>query len=513
MLRVDGLTKRYGSTLALNGVSFSVGRGEVHALIGENGAGKSTLIKILSGATRADSGRVTINGNEKSFRKPRDARNAGLATAFQELTLIPQLTVAQNLFIGSEPRNRLGIVTNWRLASHARERLSAWDLDGVDPEIPIGRLPLGVQQQLELVRAFAQQPEVLLLDEPTAALGTVQVDWLFRQLEIIRKRHGTVLFISHRMGEVRDLCDRATVLRGGAAVSTFVPSDVDDDAVVQLMLGQRVEDVVRGQVPLATGSPTLVLDRLESGRALQGVSLQLSPGELVGVAALQGQGQYELFMTMFGAITPTSGRIEVDGKAVSIRSPRDAIKAGLGISLVPEDRKTEGIMLQMSGLRNVTLTSLRGLSRFGFMTTGAESRLAREIFSAVNVRLSALNDDVSSLSGGNQQKLAIGKWLVGKPRFMLLYDPTRGVDVRTKSEIFQLMHRLCADGAAILFYSTDIEELVAVSHRIIVMYRGSVVRELDGDEVQRDAILSAMLGQTTTGVENARTYVETETIT
>jgi ribose transport system ATP-binding protein len=494
-LKVEGLSKRYGATVALNGVSFSVNRGEAHALIGENGAGKSTLIKILSGGTHLDAGSISIDDRPVSFRSAGDARSAGIATAFQELTLVPQLTVAQNLFLGAEPLNRFHVASNRSLSHHALERMTDWGLEKIDPEVTVETLPLGVQQQLELVRAFAQQPEVLLLDEPTAALGTMQVDWLFEQLAVVRKRGGTVLFISHRMSEVRAVCDRATVLRGGVAVRTFIPTDVSDDEVVKLMLGQAIEKVVPRKVTSPKQKPVLVVENLVSGRDLQGASLTLSEGELVGVAALQGQGQYELFMTMFGARRASGGQIHIDGKLMKLKSPRDAVAAGIGIGLVPEDRKTEGIILGMSGRRNVTLSSLKKLSRFGFIRTRAERDLAHRIFESVNVRLSALEDPVSALSGGNQQKLAIGKWLTGNPRFMLMYDPTRGVDVGTKSEIFQLMHRLCADGAAILFYSTDIEELIAASHRILVMYRGKVVHELVGDEMQSDAVLTAMLGQ------------------
>jgi len=494
-LEVTEVSKRYGATVALDHASFAVRRGEVHALIGENGAGKSTIVKILSGTLQPDEGGIYVGGQLTKLRSSRDALGAGLATAFQELTLVPHLTVAQNMLLGREPRNRMGLVSSDRLAFETRRILADWDLQDVDPEIPVVELSLAVRQQIELVRVLSRDAAVLLLDEPTAALGSVQVEWLFRQVRRVQERDGTVVFISHRMGEVREICDRVTVLRGGQEVATFKTPEADDEAVVAMMIGHAIEHLEAIQRSVVSDAPTVVaVSDLSSEPALRSASFFLRQGEVLGLAALQGHGQFELFMTLFGARRPTGGQVVVDGRTAHIRSPHDAIHQGLGITLVPEDRKAEGVMLGMSGLVNVTLPNLDRVSSFGFLRKRQERAEAAKVLQSVNVKLSALDEEVSVLSGGNQQKLAIGKWMLTDTRVLLMYDPTRGVDIGTKSEIFVMMRRMAGEGRSLLFYSTDIEELLGVSDRILVMYRGSIVKELSGASCTRNAVLSAMLG-------------------
>lgn len=494
-LEVTGVSKRYGATVALDDASFAVQRGDMHALIGENGAGKSTLVKILSGTVRPDEGGISVGGQSVRLRSARDALAAGLTTAFQELTLVPHLTVAQNMLLGREPHNRAGLVSSNRLAAETLQILSDWDLEDVDPEIRVIELSLAVRQQIELVRVLSRNASVLLLDEPTAALGSVQVEWLFRQIRRAQERDSTVVFISHRMSEVREICDRVTVLRGGHEVATFDTTEADDDEVVAMMLGHAVERLEAIERSTVRQGPTVVaVSGLSCEPALRSASFSLRQGEVLGVAALQGHGQFELFMTLFGARRATGGQMEVDGKALHIRSPHDAIHKGIGITLVPEDRKAEGVLLEMSGLVNVTLPNLRRFSRLGFLRKGAERAEASNILRSVNVRLSALDGEVSALSGGNQQKLAIGKWMLAGARVLLMYDPTRGVDIGTKTEIFTMMRKMAEEGRSLLFYSTDIEELLGVSDRILIMYRGSIVNELSGASCTRNAVLSAMLG-------------------
>jgi ribose transport system ATP-binding protein len=493
-LHVSKVSKRYGPTVALAEASLAVEKGACHALIGENGAGKSTLVKILSGTVSPDEGTISVAGRPTRLRSSREALAAGLATAFQELSLVPALTVAQNMMLGREPRRR-GLVSNDGLADAARRLFAEWELEGVDPDVPVSELSLAVRQQLELVRVLSREAEVLLLDEPTAALGAVQVEWLFRQIARIRERGGTIVFISHRMGEVREICDRVTVLRSGRDVATFETGSATDDEVVEMMLGHSIEQVVADSGPAPeVGGPALTVTNLSCEPALRDASFTLHSGEVLGVAALQGHGQFELFMALFGARRTAGGTIELDGRPVRLKSPQHAIRAGLGISLVPEDRKAEGVMLEMSGLSNVTLPSIGRFSRFGFLSTRAERAAALEVMRSLNVRLTALDDDVSALSGGNQQKLAIGKWMLADNRVLLLYDPTRGVDIGTKTEIFSMMRDMAREGRSILFYSTEIEELLGVSNRVIVLYRGRVVAELSGAGCTQSAVLTAMLG-------------------
>lgn len=495
VLELRNIRKSYGPTVALNDTGMTLEEGEVHALLGENGAGKSTLVKILSGSVRPDSGELLVAGKRSAFSSPRDALKAGISTAYQELMIVPYMTVAQNLFLGERIRSRAWLTTSNILERRAEEVLSRWELEEVHPDTLCADLALGVRQQLELVRALHREARVLLLDEPTAALGAEQVRWLFRQIESVRQTGVTTLFISHRIGEVREICQTVTVLRGGRDVAHAATSSLTDDQVVELMAGRQLEAALStGTSNPVLGEPILEVDRLGARPGLQSASFTLHQGEILGVAALQGQGQLELFNAIYGAGSTTRGSIRVRGKTVHFRSPAEAINHEVGISLVPEDRKSEGVMTAMSGLVNLTLPYLSTFSRAGVLNKNAERAAARKVISRLGIRPGALTENVSALSGGNQQKVAIGKWLIGNSRILLWFDPTRGVDVTTKSEIFTLMRELVAEGKAILFYSTDIEEIIGVADSILVLYRGEVVATLTGADKNQVAVLRRMLG-------------------
>ncbi len=494
-LEVSKVSKRYGATVALKEASFAVDKGQAHALLGENGAGKSTLVKILSGNIRPDEGSISLAGEPIRVRSSRDALSAGIATAFQELTLVRHLTVAQNIMLGRAKRNRVGLVTNDKMAADAEKILADWELPDVDPNAIVGGLNLSTRQQIELVRVLSRNAAVVLLDEPTAALGATQVDWLFRQVRRLQAEDRTVVFISHRMGEVREICDQATVLRGGRNVATFDTASKSDDEVVEMMIGQAVENVLDERGSGATiGAPVLTVEELTADPGLRGATFTLREGEIIGIAALQGHGQFELFTALFGARKATGGTITVDSKAVRFHSPHHAVHGGAGINLIPEDRKAEGVLLNMSCLSNVTLPHLNDFAKGGLLNKRAERANAREVFQQLNVRRTAMDDDASVLSGGNQQKLVLGKWMMGESKVLLMYDPTRGVDIGTKTEIFHMMHGFAQSGKAILYYSTDIEELLGLSDRIIALYRGRVVAEISRDDATRNNVLSAMLG-------------------
>ena len=493
-LEVRKVVKAYGATMALDGVSFSCQVGEVHGLLGENGAGKSTMVKILSGLVSPDQGEIAILGKIVRLRNPRMALSAGTATAFQETTMVPHLTVAQNLMLLREPRGRFGFNSPSLTSAAAAEILSEWDAGEIDPDRPVFDLSLSNRQRLELIRALSRRPAIALLDEATAALGAADVDWLFRQVAKFKSSGGTVVYISHRMGEIRELCERCTVLKNGREVRTFPTSDVTDSEAVEMMAGRAIQRIYAAGRSEPTGSDSvLVADHISFPPALEDVSFELRRGEILGMAGLQGHGQKELFMALFGACR-AKGSLEVNGKPLRMRSTHDAVAADIGISLVPEDRKVEGLMVSMEGLANLTIANLSQFTTVGFIRRHRERAAATKTLLAVNASVKTLDQEVWALSGGDQQKLAIGKWLLAGTRVLLMFDPTRGVDVETKAEIFGLMQRLAQEGRSILFHSTDVEEIVNVANRALVMYRGRIAAELEGDGLTKEALVGAMLG-------------------
>jgi ribose transport system ATP-binding protein len=492
---VDGITKRFGATVALNSATFAVRRGAVHAILGENGAGKSTLIKVLSGITQPDEGKVRLMGQDVRLAGPRSAQSAGVATAFQELSQVPYLTVAQNLLLPNEP-TRFGLRSHRLANERAEQILSEFDMSGVDPRQPIQELDLSVRQKLEIVCAIAKGPKVLLLDEPTSALTSSDVDWLGRQIADCTRRGITVALITHRMPEVREFCSSMSILRNGACVGSFEANEIANDEVFRLIMGRTLGAAFPARMaPIQQRSvPRLSVNNLRSGSRLHDVSFDVHPGECVGIVALQGMGQLELFKSLFGLAPMTSGTLEVDGRAVKVKSPQDAISAGVGLSLVPEERKTEGLALNLSGCANVSLPTIERFARWGKIDRKKEMESVAGALKRVSGNLRALYEPASAFSGGNQQKLVIAKWLLADSRVLLLFDPTRGVDVGAKLEIYQVMHDYLASSGAVLLHSTEIPEVANLCDRILVMYAGRVVAELDGRSATEHAITTAMLG-------------------
>jgi ribose transport system ATP-binding protein len=497
-LVVDEVRKSFGATQALDGVSFSIADGEVHALLGENGAGKSTLIKILSGLTAPDTGSMTVFGKPAHIRSPRDAHSLGIRTAFQEISLVPDLSVAENLMLPDPPLHFGVLLDRRRAADWIYEVLNRFELTDVDPRADVRSCSLPIRQKLEITRAISRQPKVLLLDEPTSALSSQDVEWLSRRMDELRQIGTTVVFITHRMREVRRFCDRLTILRNGRHVGSYEASAISDAEVVKLVIGRSFSSVFppRPPSPAHDGAPALAVRDLSIKGKLDGVSLGVWPGEILGVAGLQGMGQNELFYALFG-LTPTDGgSIEVRGKSVALASPRDAIDAGIGISLVPEDRKSEALALKLSGLENASLPVIDRFAQFGWLNLEYERRTVDRVLERLQVHPRALYLPCSSFSGGNQQKIAIAKWLLAESRILLLFDPTRGVDVGTKHEIYVLMRQFADAGGAVLFYSTDVLEIVNLCDRVAVIYGGNVCAEHSGDAITEEAIMHAALGGT-----------------
>ena len=497
-LRVERIVKAFGATVALAGMSFAVREGEVHALLGENGAGKSTTVKMLSGLLQPDEGSISLFRQPVRLAQPLDAQRHGVQTAFQEMTLVRDLTVAENMLLPNAPTGFLGQLRQRQGERLVSEHLASLGLDDIDPRAEIRDLELPVRQKIEIARAIFRKPRILLLDEPTSSLSGRDIDWLGELIAGVTRSGVTVVFISHRMPEVRRFCDRLTVLRNGKEVGTAAVDEISDDEVVRMIIGRSLAATFppkptprpqRGQLPFLE-----VRDLTTSGR-LAGASFSLWPGEILGVAALQGMGQQQLFLACFGMAPVTQGQILVDGKEVTLASPQDAIRANIGISLVPEDRKTEGLFLKMDGRSNVALPVIDRFTRGGLIDRDAEKAAVSEVFEQVEVAPRALYTPVGAFSGGNQQKIAIGKWLLAGSRTLLMFDPTRGVDVGTKHQLYLLMRSFADAGGAILFYSTEIAELVNLCDRVLVMYGGRIVTTLESDGIEEEAIMRVALGE------------------
>ena len=486
------LSKAFGGVHALEDASFLAKRGEVHALVGENGAGKSTLIKLLGGRLRPDSGQVRIVGEAVELSGPDSAHALGVWTVFQELTLLPWMTVAENLLILREPRGRMGLIDRGRMVDAAEALLVSMGIQNIDPRALVEDLSLAKRQIVEIVRVIAQRPDTLLLDEPTSSLGDSEVAWLFGLVRDLRAQGKCIIFTSHRWNEITHIADRITIFRNGKDLGTF--TQIDESQAVTLMTGKSVDAFYPQPSALEQTRPMLEARGL-TGPGVADVSLTLHAHEILGVGGLAGHGHRELFFSLFGATPATGGEIIVAGKRARIKSPRDA--ARLGVALVPEDRKTEGLLLPMSVSVNMTLAVLRNISAFGVILRGRERRLAGDMIDALRVRTPDLSNPVGKLSGGNQQKVLLARWLLADSRIVLLYDVTRGVDIATKHEIYELMMRLAREGRAVLFYSSDAEELAHLCHRVLVMREGRIAAELEPPGLTAEGIVSAAVRDAT----------------
>jgi ribose transport system ATP-binding protein len=498
-LIVSDLRKRYGPTVALDGLSLTVGRGQVHALLGENGTGKSTLVKSLSGLTRPDGGTTVIFGETVRIVSPSDARRYGIRTAFQEISLVKDLTVAENFLMMEEPVGFSGMIRKGRTAAMVAESLRGLGLEGIDIRAPVAKLDLPTRQKIEIARAVSREPKLLLLDEPTASLSADDVDWLGRIMERLTKAGTTIIFISHRMQEVRRFCSALTVLRNGRAVGCHRVDDITDDEVIELMIGRSLSAAFPPKPaawPDGAAEPALAVSGLRRAGSLNGISLELWSGRIVGLGGLDGMGQRELFLSLFGLVDPAEGTISVRGAPVRLRSPTDAIDAAVGISMVPEDRKTEGLFLELDGSQNITLPALDRFVRSGLVVRSHEQAEVERVLDLVQVARRALWSPVRNFSGGNQQKIVIAKWLLAGSRVLLLYDPTRGVDVGTKAEIYRLIRAFADAGGAVLFYSTDIPELVNLCDEVAVIYRGRITETLKGNQISETRIMAAAVDRT-----------------
>lgn len=497
ILSVRSLSKAYPGAQALDALDLDFHRGEIHGIVGQNGAGKSTLIRLLSGAEQPDSGTILLRGARVVFHSPHDAQRAGIFTIYQELSLVPALSVAENIFMGDIPTGRLGTV-NWSAMAKAARDAIAWLGFSIDVARPVGSLPVAQQQAVELAKALHRRAQVVLLDEPSSTLPPPDVARLFKVLRALRDRGLALIYISHRLDEVSALCDRVTVLRDGRKTATHPVSEMSPTEIVRAMIGRELrssllatalsEDKQRLGTGGDLGDVVLAVRGLGDGTSVHDVTFDLHRGEILGVAGLMGNGQAELASLLFGARPATAGSVHVKGSRIRLRAPRDAIRAGIG--LLPEERKTQGLVLGMPVDANITMASHSLFSRFMVFDRVRERRASQEQVTSLAMKVTDVGQLAQTLSGGTQQKVVLAKWLISQSRILIFDEPTRGVDVGSKEEIYELIGKYVREGGSVVLISLELPEIV-MCDRVLVLVRGNVVGELNYDAIdpRGDAVI------------------------
>lgn len=488
-----GISKHFGGTVALSDADFQCHKGRIHALLGANGAGKSTLVKILCGVQSADTGVIRLEGREVTLDSPVQAAAQGVSAVFQELSLCPHLTVAENVMLAHEPAGPLGQIRNRTLQKRVRGLFDRLGIDHINVNGLVANLALADRQLVEIVKALSHDPSTLIVDEGTSALGHEESRQLFDLLKRLRSEGKAIIFISHRMAEVREIADQLTVFRNGTDVAMIAARDIDENQIVEYMLGQRVQQSFPERIELTDETRVrLEVEQLSAGSALRGVSFSARAGEVVGLAGLEGQGQGDLLLALFGMLRRTSGAVRVDGRQVRLGRPWRAIRAGF--ALIPEDRKTQGLLQPLSLRENIVMASLGRLSKFGMVDRARENETTQRGMERMQIVASSPELPVSALSGGNQQKVVVAKWLEAGGEIFLFYDPTRGVDVGAKGSFYQLIADLASAGKTVIWYTTETSELVGLCHRVLVMNDGRFETELSGPDITEPRILAESIG-------------------
>lgn len=490
IVRMVGIGKRFKGLQALDDVRFDLMPGEVHALVGENGAGKSTLVRILCGVITADSGQIEFRGQQVAFSHPSQARRAGIVMVPQEINLVQQLRVYENVFLGREARSSLGLLDRSLMRSRTRELLDSLDCP-IDADAKVRTLSVAQQQVVAIAKALVEDAEVIILDEPTAAITDKEIGRLFDVIKKLKAKSVAVVYISHRLDEIFEIADCITVLRDGVCVADRKTSELDKNELISLMVGRELKEMFP-KVDVPIGPVILEVKNLSCKGLFQDISFQLHAGEILGITGLMGAGRTEVAKAIFGAFGETPGQVVMNGKPLRRRSPRDAIRGGLGF--VTEDRKREGLFMDLPIGKNIMMASLDRLTRFGFIDSGAADDVVRKLMVDLQVRPPDPTRRVKYLSGGNQQKTVVAKWLAHDPKIYILDEPTRGIDVGAKAEIHQLMGKMLQSGAGIILISSELPEVLGMADRIIVMYEGRTTGEFLRGQATQEAIMRCATG-------------------
>lgn len=488
LIQMEGIMKEFPGVLALNNCRFDLRTGEVHALMGENGAGKSTLMKILTGVYQKDAGTIEFKGQPVELSNPKAAQDAGISMIHQELNLAPDLMVAQNIFIGREPRRKLRLFLDDRaLHRQVKELFERMGLD-MDPSIKVSELTVAKQQMVEIAKALSYNADVLVMDEPTAALSETEIEDLFRIIRQLRESGVGIVYISHRMDEIKRITDRITVMRDGQFIDTVSTAEVTTQDIISKMVGRQIYETSKPERTAGERETVLEVIGLNQGRTLKDINLTLKKGEILGIAGLVGAGRTELARAIFGADRIQSGEIRVHGRKVTIKGPHDAVRQGIGY--LSEDRKRYGCVVDLDVKSNVAIASYGSFLRpGGWMNTVRIREQAEDMVSRLKVKTPHVDQEVKFLSGGNQQKVVIGKWLTRDCDILIFDEPTRGIDVGAKSEIYRLLNDLAAQGKSIIMISSELPEILRMSHRILVMCEGRITGELDHEEATQESIM------------------------
>lgn len=492
ILEVQGVSKSFPGVKALDQVSFNLRKGEVHALVGENGAGKSTLMKILSGVYQADEGTVRYKGQEVRFHDSTQARDAGIGIIYQELNLIPHLSVAANIFIGREPLTRLGTMDERKMNSDAVAILDRLNLH-IDPTITLNRLPISKQQMVEIAKSLSFDSEVLIMDEPTSALSESEIDELFAVIHTLRDRGVAIIYISHRLEELKHIVDRISIFRDGRYVSTDDYTAVTLEEIVSRMVGRKLENIFPARHNVPTEEKILEVRGINRAGALHDISFDLYRGEILGFAGLMGAGRSELARAIFGADPVDAGEILMNGRRLSLRSPSESIKAG--IAYLSENRKQEGLAVKMQLAENITMANVEAVSRgLGIISRVREMNACRKYVDELTIRTPSLTQVVNNLSGGNQQKVVVAKWLFCDSKILIFDEPTRGIDVGTKFAIYELIERLAREGVGVIMISSELPEIMGMTDRVLVLHEGSLEATLVTRNTTQEEILNYAAG-------------------